>query len=195
MDKQFTSSVKYNEYYNNQIENHVDLTNEKNDSVKNLAQILFSKNPNNLDTNLIGLLLDDIMDTLDIHTMLLELVLHGLEILYDGNYTIFDLPDASNDIVFLIKRYMQSIGINMNIVEDFSHNEDTRIFNSEDCVYRILRKPNITVDIGWILYNYLIIQNTNIIKFDNQLCHYKTFFITNEYKKFTIQFNFENKYI
>lgn len=191
---QYKKQMEYHEIFQKQKENYTDLTNEGNDSIKEFAKILFNKSAKNLDRDLSGVLVDDEMETTDIFCMLVELVLYGLDILSDGKYTIFDLNESTDDVVYTIKHYLKSAGLDMIIQEHICEdNENPSLFRDRtDYFCEILPKPpRYLCHKGWYVLNYRIIDNkkNNLIAI-TPLEKFRAFFISKQKKIFLVNFKY-----
>lgn len=194
--EQYQKQIKYYEYLQKQLENYTDLSKNvenTNDSIVLLANILFNKLKTSLDHDLMGLLVDESMDTADIFCMLLELVLYGMDILTDGK-TFFDIQASTDDIIYTIKYYLRSVGFDMEVHEIFTDDEDLTLYRDRDDYYcEVLAKPTSFLGNGWYVLSYIIIYNNKFVIQDvNNLLNYKAFFITNN-TIFTINFKYFNK--
>lgn len=144
------------------MKSYVDLTTQdQNSSILALASIIFNKK--DLNSDLTGLILNDSMETADIFCMILEIVLHGLNILTDSKVTIFNLNSTTDDLIYTINSYLKSMGIKMfvceNIMEDIV---DLKMYKDTDNYYcQILNIPkgfNFGSN-GWTVLNYRLIIN------------------------------------
>ena len=189
----YRQQLEYYEYFEKQKENYVDLTKQNpNNSVKELATILFKKSNNGLDKDLTGILLDDQMETADIFCMVLELVLYGLDIITNGEADIFQLQESTDDMVFMIKRYLKSAGFNMEIHEELFVDDIDLYRDRTDYYCQIVRRPPELLCVnGWYVLNYRMIENKkHIINKIDPLPNYRAFFIASNKKIFVINFYF-----
>ncbi|MEM3062414.1 MAG: hypothetical protein QW303_02560 [Nitrososphaerota archaeon] len=155
--KKFQKEFEYYEYVENQRRNYIDLTQQENsnDSVKQLAYILFKKPVDKLDQELTGILLDERMETADIFCMLVELVLYGLDILSDGRDQIFSLNEPSDDGVCLIKAYLRSAGFDIEIREDIFSDKSISQNNRDDYYCEIIGESSSSRE-EWHILRYRI---------------------------------------
>ena len=197
-NSQYNRQLEYYEHFEKQLENPTDLTQDldyPNDSVIELAKILFNKSKNYLNYDLSGAIFDESMDVADVFCMLVELVLYGLNILSDGKTTIFNFEDSLDDIIYTIKSYLKSIGFDMIVVNHESNENDNDIFSyrdRDDLFCEIVPKPPIYLCYtGWYVLNYRMINN-NKFKYSKitPLNTFKAFFISNNKQIFTINFKF-----
>jgi len=185
----YQQQLEYYKYLEQQRENCVQLDDPET-SVKELAKYLFGRPVSQLDQNLVGILMEESMKTIDIFCMLLELVLHGLEILTQGQYTIFDLTESTNNMIDIMKTYLRSAGIKLNLREEF--------FDDAPCLYRdrtdyyceILPRPSPHLCFsGWYILGYRINENK---KFTHtvmtKLNQFKAMFITKQNKIYIMTF-------
>ncbi|MEM0354153.1 MAG: hypothetical protein QXW79_01090 [Thermoplasmata archaeon] len=190
--KKYQEEIKYYEYVENQRKNYIDLTHQENpnDSIKQLAYILFNKPVDKLDHELTGILLDEEMETSDIFCMLVELVLYGLDILTGGRDQIFSLNDPTDDGVYLIKSYLKSAGFDMNIQEDIFCNRNSLQNSSNDYYCEIINETS-SCNEDWHVLNYRIringqfrfTKNTPLEKFG-------ALFTSSNNKKFIVKFKY-----
>ena len=191
----YAKQLEYYQYVENQRNNYVDLSSDDNSSVYKLAQILFSKKEKNLKEDLSGILIDDTMDVCDVFCCLVELVLYGLDIITEKKDSIFDLVESYDDKCFVIKSYLKSAGFDMNVEEIFSmelYGTDTVLYrDSSDYYCEILKKPPpYMCHPGWYLLNYRLVDNKNFhFNTRTPIEKFKAFFISNNNKIFTINFN------
>jgi hypothetical protein len=198
---QYKKQLEYYEYYEKQKENFIDLSQgleDPNNSVFELANILFNKSKRNLDQDLMGLFIDESMDVADIFCLLVELVLYGLDILSNGKNTIFSIEDSTDDIIYTIKSYLKSTGFDMIIHQEFidiDNDNDTNLYRDRDDFFcEILPKPpSYLCAKGWYILNYRIINNKKFVFTKiTPLNNFKAFFISNTNKIFTMNFKFAN---
>lgn len=177
---------KYN-YSEDQLQNYKDLTVHNNESIIEFAKILFNKSIKELNYNLTLLLLDEYMKTSDIFSMLLELLLYGLHILNIEN--IFNIEPIDN-IVYDVKKYLRSAGININFHEEFINDEPILYRDRDDYYVHIVpRPPFFLCPKGWYVLNYRLIEN-NKFNILTSLEHFKAFYIFKNNKIVTISFSF-----
>ena len=177
------------EYIEKQKENYTDLTDEGNNSIKILADNLFSKP---IDDNKVGVLFDETMDVTDLSSALIELFLLGFDKL--SKKSLLDVLTVYDDIWYDINKYFNSIEINVVANQVFDFNDNINLYRDRDDYYcQITNKPPpfLQVD-GWYVNNYRIIENKNF-KFNKftQLDKYVFFFINKE--KNILRINFEFK--
>lgn len=183
---QQNSQIEFLEHVNDRIDNFTDLTSYQNDSIVEFARILFSKSTTNLDTDLSGILLDDSMDSLDLFCMLIELLLNGIDIVFEGK-TIFDLEDITQ-VASKINPYLKSAGFELAVCPvEFDESELFR--DTNNYYYEILPKPpKEYCKEEWCVLNNRIRQNKNfnqmpIDNFEN----FNIFFIHNS-RVYTVKF-------
>jgi hypothetical protein len=194
----YDREVEYHEYLEKQKENYIDLSLNQpnpNNSIVELAKILFNKPARNLCDDLIEILVDESMHTVDIFCMLLELTLHGLDILTLGDHTIFDLHEPSDDVVFQIKSYLRSIGFDIKVEEDFVDDIDNTVSlyrDRTDYYCEIVNRPPkyLCPPNDWYVLNYRLIVNKKI-KFINAMIldNFRAFYISKENKIFLLTFS------
>lgn len=194
---QYKKQTEYYDYFENQKKNYVDLSKDQtdpNNSIKRFAEILFIKSTKNLNQDLSGILIDETMETVDIFCMLIELVLYGLDILTESQYTIFDLVESYDDIVYTIRSYLKSAGFDVQINEILM-DDDTILYRDNPNYYcEIVSKPLLCLcDKGWYVLNYQMIEN---MKFNfsriTSIETFKAFFISKQNKIFTVNFKYLN---
>lgn len=193
LQDQYQKQLKYYEHLQYQLENYTDLSENlenPNDSIQQFANILFFKKKSNLGENLSGLLIDENMDTADIFCMILELIIYGLNILTNNETSLFDITDATDDIIYTIKSYLKSTGFDMEFHEIVAQDDDPTLYRDKtDYYYEIVPKPQYIVPSGWYVLNYRIIHNNKFIISKNmQLRDYKAFLISKSRQIFTISF-------
>ncbi|AGF85402.1 hypothetical protein QJ854_gp380 [Moumouvirus goulette] len=183
--------LKY-EHIEKQRENYIDLTSESNDSVVYLAKHIFTKPLNQLDTDLTGILLDESMDIQDLFCMLIELVLHGINILTQSNSTIFDLNSEDDSIIDIIKKYISSLGFKLHLVKQLEN--DINIVRDNPNYYcEILPKPPKYLCFpGWYVLNYRILSTINKNDY-TKLENLKSIFRTNNKDIYEFYFKYEPK--
>jgi len=193
---QYQQQLKYYDYVETQRENPIDLTTDSNqqDMIKKLADILFTKHIDHLNDDLMGILIDDDMDIIDIFSMLLELVTYGLDIIQHGKKW-FEFTNSYHDVFYDLNKYLKSIGFVMDVNEIFDFIDNVNLYRDRTDYYcQIVSKPPpfLCVD-SWYLLDYRFITNINCV-FDNNtpLREFKAFFINNEKRIFTINFDFTN---
>jgi len=194
--EKYHKQLEYYQYFDKQLENYKDLSKDldnPNDSILHLADIVFSKSKRNLDQNLTGILVDETMETADIFCMLLELILHGINILSDGKNTFFDIDESTDDIIYTIKYYLRSLGFDMEFHEFFTEEENITLYRERvDYYYEIVPKPPPYLCTNeWIVLSYRMINNANFT-FDHNttLDMFHAFYITNQKQIFTISFKY-----
>ncbi|BCS83077.1 hypothetical protein QLL95_gp1046 [Cotonvirus japonicus] len=212
MDKQYHQNINNYNNVNNQIENITDLTQSHNDSIKIFAEHVFNQKLSLIDNQKTGIILDDTMTVEDTFCMILELTLHGLNILGKGLYNIFDLENTSDNICEIIFKYLKSCGIIINLVEHENINlveheninpteheninptEHENINSVADLFpkyyCKIIPKPLISCFSGWYVNDYQILYNTNNDSPKNKLSDLKAIFMTKKNKLFSIQFDY-----
>lgn len=98
----------------------IDLTKET-DQVNYLADKLFSLPYDSLGDNKFYLELENNTELYDIFFLCLEIVLFGINKL-TNNALIFDLKQSNDDIIYVIKKYLNVIGLNIDISEIYCEN-------------------------------------------------------------------------
>lgn len=171
--------------------NNIDLTNEKN-SVREFSRRIFSQSDKTirftLSENQLSVdntLIEKNMNTDDLFCLLVEIVLWGVS---DKGINIFDLNDVANEVVSLIKKYMNSCGIIINLVEDVVEYDPCLYSDRKDYYCQILPMPpkHLCWE-GWYIGEYKLITN-KYIEFENDLSKYKAFFISDTGKIFVMSF-------
>ncbi|AGC01887.1 hypothetical protein H012_gp576 [Acanthamoeba polyphaga moumouvirus] len=184
--------LKFYEYIEKQRENYTDLTQQSNDSVIFLAKHIFTKPLNKLDEDLTGILLDDSMDIQDLFCMLVELVLHGLNILTKGNNTVFHLNNEDDSIIDIIKKYISSLGFKLYLLKKLE-NDINIVRDNPDYYCEILPKPPKYLCFpGWYVLNYRILATINQNNIQN-LENLKAIFKTNNNEIYEFYFKYEPK--
>ncbi len=192
---QYKKQLEYYEYFEKQRQNYTDLSIgqiDQNNSILQFAKILFNKSENNLQQDLSGILIDNNMDTADIFCMLVELILFGLDILTKSKYTVFDLEDSTDEIVYKIKRYLKSSGFDME-VHEYLMDDNIILYRDRDDYYcEIVPKlPSFLCYDGWYILNYHLINNKRFVfTCTTTLDKFKAFFITKQNKIFNITFRY-----
>lgn len=172
----YRKQLEHYNYVENQQERYINLVNYGNESIVQFAQILFSEPLKNLKSKLSPLLLEESMESADIFCMLVELVLRGLNIL--GNFKIFDLDGTTNELVSILRSYLQSAGFDMVIIEA----------DVEPSEWYCQIVPNGSSEWKVLDYN-LILNRTFWCDKSTQLENFQTFFVGNNHKIFVIKFN------
>jgi hypothetical protein len=192
----YKNQLEYYEYFQKQLSNYTDLTQQPaksidnfctnevstdtefdpNDSVLEFAKILFGKSEKNIFHDLHGVIFDDQMDVSEVFCMLINLVLYGIDILVNQkgknnqNYTIFDFEDSTDDIIYTIKSYLKSTGFNMTVRTEITEDDNNNYYlyrDRTDLFCEIVPKPPIYLCYkGWYVLNYRIIEN-NKFKYFN----------------------------
>lgn len=170
-------------YIESQRNNYNDLTEYAN-PIFELANILFSKSIKEMETNKCGILLDSSMKTHDICSMLIELVIYGLNILSYENADIFELLDIDDNMIRLLNVYLHNIGFKMKISLT-----DINYLTFED-YYCMLKKNDIHENKENVLNNYKFIYNSDFIHTNKlNLDMYKIIFEANNKNIFVISFD------
>ena len=193
----YKKQLEFYEYYEKQKENFTDLTEAGNNSIVQFAKYLFIKSEKKLYEDLSGILIDDSMDIADVFHMLMELFLHGFNILNNGEKTIFDLKEAYDDIIFTMKSYFKSVGFDINLEEIFYDNEDDpslyRDKNDYYCEILSIPPPYFCYK-GWYVLDYRIITNDKFTFYaTTPIDLFKSIFISKDKKLFIINFKFKNQ--
>lgn len=151
---------EYYDYVEKQQENAIDLSADSN-SIQVLAQNIFSKKPLDTRYDAVGLISDGSMEVADIFCMLLELVLYGLDILSEKKADIFMLEESTDDIIYLIKNYLKSIGFTIKVEEIFMDTENINLFRDASDHYCEINKkpPPFLCFPGWYILDYRFILN------------------------------------
>lgn len=190
---QYKKQLEHYQYVENQRKNYVDLTvnkNNPNSSIIDFASILFNKKVDDLNHDLMGIILDESMEIADFFCMLVELVLYGLNILTNGNASIFDLEDPYSELVEILRSYLKSIGITMHIKEEFVDNEKTIYRKKNNYYCEIIPKSSVPSNHqGWYVLEYLLTCNPNF-KYTQgtKLEAFNAFFVTNKNRLFIVNF-------
>ncbi len=187
--------------YNNlvkQQENFTDLASgleNQNDSVLLLADKLFGIPYTKINDHKFGIIIDPTMESADIFTMLMEILLCGVKIITQNKCSLFDLTDSTDDLVYQIKSYFKCIGYEMTVKEEFIDSiddKDTSLFRDKnDYFYEVLPKPPayFARKEDWYVGNYKITINPNF-KFvpATPVENFYLFFISKNNKIYTIRF-------
>ncbi|QGR53882.1 hypothetical protein [Moumouvirus maliensis] len=189
MDKQ---ELKLHEHIEKQRENYTDLTNQSNDSIIYLAKHIFSKPVNKLDEDLTGILLDENMDIEDLFCMLVEFILHGLNILTQNNFTVFDLKSEDDSIIDIIKKYIHSMGFKLFILKKLETDINLVRENPEYYCEILPKPPKYLCFPGWYVLNYRILANIKENNFQ-YLENLKAIFKTNNGEIYEFYFKYEPK--
>ena len=189
----FQNQVNYYQYCEEQRENYIDLSliNDAPNTTQLLAKIIFSKPKNDLQQNLTGLLYHDGMEIADLFCMLVELVLYGYDILTNNtNKNLLDIEECTDDILYLIKSYLNSCEFDVVFSEEFMINDIFLYRDRTDYYCEILRKPPPYFCMkGWYVLDYRMLDNKKFV-INNDLATYKAFFITKQKRIFTMKFNY-----
>jgi hypothetical protein len=147
--------------------------------MKELAEILFSKNVNNLDNSRV--LLEYGSDVADIFCMIIDLILNGIQILSGNKYTLFDLDDLNDEIVIVMKKYIQSIGFILDLHQDIQ---------CQDFYIELFPKQCPDVINSWHdIYGVMFNKN---FQHHNKLENYKLMFVSKSCKIYYISFRSTN---
>lgn len=195
---QYKKQLEYEAYIESQKSAHVDIAkyvNNPNDSIKVLAEVLFSKSEDKLKDNLTGILMDEGTEVADVFCMLLELFLYGYGILVEEKYTIFDLVDSTDDLIFSIRSYLKSCGFTIKVDEVFDEDLNINLYRDRDDYYcQITEKPpdflNFLAD-PWNILDYRLILNRKF-NFDirTPISTFRAFFINKQKSIFIVSFDF-----
>ena len=90
----------------------------ENSDIRNLAELIFSVPPGQLDNIENKIDVDQSMDVLDLYCLILDIILFGVDILTNGSFQIFDIDDTSCDMIKLVSKYVKSMGFNMILQKD-----------------------------------------------------------------------------
>nr|QZX43195.1 hypothetical protein [Mimivirus sp.] len=188
----YRKQEEYYKYVEQRRENFVDLTSKSNDSITYLANLIFTKPLQSLDSDLAGLLIDDCMDIQDLFCMLVELVLHGLDILTENKYNVFDLQNEDDNIIDIIQKYLKSLGFKFTICKNID-NDINAIREISGYYCEILPKPPSYLCFpGWYILNYRIIYAEKCIV-HTSIDQYRAIFMTNKKEIFEFSFSFVSK--
>lgn len=187
----YQKRLDYYDYLEKQQSNPVDLTADNN-CIKSLADKIFTKKPDNLERDLTGILFDDSMEIADLFCMLVELLLYGYDILTSKN--ILDLDSSVDDIVYLIKPYFKSFGVEIIFDEDFFVEADrANLYRDRTDYYcEIVSKPPIIMLMDdWTVLDYRLINNKQFV-YDKlmPLEKYRAFFINSSKKVLLVWFRY-----
>lgn len=194
---QYKKQLEYEAYIESQKSTHVDIAkyvDNPNDSIKVLAEVLFSKSEDKLKDNLTGILMES-AEVADVFCMLLELFLYGYGILVEEKYTIFDLVDSTDDLIFSIRSYLKSCGFTIKVDEVFDENLNINLYRDRNDYYcQITEKPPIFLNFSedpWHILDYRLILNR---KFDfnirTPISTFRAFFINKQKSIFIVSFDF-----
>lgn len=198
--KELQKQLDYAEYVTNQYNNPVDLTlqmeNEnENDSVRLLAETIFSKSERHVLSQNFGILMNEDAEPADMFCMILELFLYGFDII-SGKKSILNLIDSTDDFVYKMKTYLKSIGIKLTVYEIFDEDVNINLYRDRDDYYcNVTSKPPDFLHNtgGWHVLDYRILNNRKF-KFDGTtpLVDFKAFFINRSKRICTVSFDLIN---
>jgi|GEM_PF-3722616 len=185
-------------YIEKQRENAIDLTHgldNPNDSVRVLAEILFSKPPTDPTVEANRLIFDDPeMDIADLFCMLVEFILYGIDIASMGKSNIFMLENSTDEIVYVLRKYFQVLGFDMKVTEVLTIEDESHgLFRDRDDYFcEVTEKPPPFLCYpGWYVLNYRIINNRGFeFNSDTPLNQFKVFFLNKKKKLFSVNFDF-----
>lgn len=183
--------AKY-EYIEQQRNNYINITNEKNESIKSFAGHLFSKSIDNLSHDMVGILFDESMEIVDVASALIELFIIGIDQL--SRKSLFDLKTSYDDILFNLNKYFNSIEIEIKVDEVFDFTENINLYRDKNDYYCHItaKPPPFLCSDGWYLNDYRLIINSYFIFNDKTpLDKFVAFFINHEKKIFRIHFEFK----
>jgi hypothetical protein len=198
MDRQNLNEQRnYLDYMEKQIDNHIDLSTgleNPNDSVRLLAEKMFSTKPLDLRFDAVGLLFDDSTEPADIFCAMIEFVLYGLDILSQTKSTIFMLEESTDDVVYLLRSYLKGLGLTM-VLNEIIIDDDRNInmFRDRDDFFCEItsKPPPFLCYPGWYVLNYRFIENKKF-KFDahTKLSDFKALFMNKKKRLFSVGFDF-----
>ena len=188
---QYEREIKYYQYIEEQRNNSVILGDE-NSSVKQFADILFSKKIDDVSNDLSSLLFCDDTELLDVFCILLELVLFGFD---RFGKNLFEIDNQCDDFIYDIKKYLKSMGFDMSVDEIFHFLDNVNLFaDKKDYYCQITPKPHpffCTND--WFVSNHRLIINRNFEPTNIQsLDQYFAYFVNKNKQIFSIRFTFLN---
>ena len=190
-------ATNFYEYLEHQRSNPIDLSAESIDSSNQcriIAEHVFKNHPDNLKDNLTRLQIDESMGTVDVFSMLTEILLYGINILTGGNQSIFDLETDLDDFIYLLKKYIRSIGFDIEVNNELVNKDDVNMYRDRDDYYCVVTKkppPDVCNYGGWTLLNYRLLENRKFI-FDKEslLEDFTGYFINKNKEIFTFYFEF-----
>lgn len=162
--------------------------------IQEYANILFERSIDELENKKVKFILEENADVLDVFSVLLELVLYGINILTKDQYKLFYLENTFDDYYFVINACIKSCGFKMEIVEHVVDLEGSNVNlyrDRADYYCEIVKSPPyyFCVD-GWYVLNYRIIENKKFQKNNRNLKDFKAFFFNRSKKIFLIYFDF-----
>jgi hypothetical protein len=191
--RQYNEQEKYNAYVQSQSENYIDITHYHNDSVRIFAERLFNKSKKILNNDLYRILVDNHMSAVEMFSMLVEIVLYGMDILTSGNYGWLNVTDSTSDIIYDIKKYVETIGFDIIVHEIILPEHEIPLYRDRTDYYcQILPKPPPFLCRGtWNILMYRIIENTHFKYIDNvtPIDDFSALIITHSKQVFTIKFS------
>lgn len=190
--EQYKQQLEYEKYVKSQQKNYTDLSNNlvnPNDSIKLLAEYVFTKKEQNLGTEMCGIILNDDMEIVDVFCIVLELFLYGYGILTNGD-DIFNINETYDDIIYKINDYLKICKFKICVDEIYSGNIDVddiidhhgyycEIFKIDDDDYG---------DNYWGVLDYEIDLNPEFTGDGKLLGDYKAVFVNKDDKLFILKF-------
>ena len=158
-NKIYRQQQEFENYIEEQKDNAIDLTDVEvnkgtNQSIRDLAGYLFNIPLDSLD-NKLARIMPNIESVADIFSVLLELVLYGLDILSNSEADLFDITTTDQKEVEVIKIYFKSLGFTIEIKEatDFTKG------------YCAIAENKVNIE-GWLVLDYIMLLAADF-KFDN----------------------------
>jgi hypothetical protein len=86
---------------------------------KEIARRVFGCQPVSRSEQIFQLLTDaGMLESEDIFQIILEITLYGIDVVGNNAVSVFQLTDNTDDFIYLIKRYVESLGFNLRISMD-----------------------------------------------------------------------------
>lgn len=196
----YKRQLEYEQYISDQYEKTINLsdqtvTENPNETIKLFADQLYAKDSRYLSTDRCGMLLDENTTAEDLFCIGLELILYGY-----GKFSkteLFSIDSTSDDVIYQIRPYLRSVGIVLNIEEDFSY--DSTNINSyrdrSDYYCQIGTPPPPFIDLAtdpWDILSYRITLNRKFAVTDTTtLADFKAYFVSKTKQIFTISFSLD----
>lgn len=191
--QQYKQQLEYEKYIKTQQKNYIDLADNllcPNDSVKLLADHIFNRKEQNLNTEMCGIILNDDMEFVDVFCILLELFLYGYDILTNKS-DIFNINESYDDIIYKINDYLKTCKFKISVDELYAGDVDIDDFIDEYDYYCEIFKID-EDDYGenyWGILDYEIDLNPYFRNNNKQLNEFKAVFVNKDDKLFVIKFN------
>ena len=171
--------------------NYVDESNcnviDESSVVSTLSSQIFGSTPC---SDIIGIICDSTMQTLDIFCMLIDILLHGVKILTDNEYTINNIDNEDLDLINKIKSKFSRTQFQVEIKLDgmYDNNHDYRTYNNYHAEI-VDNNSDTPTKNTWYILNYKIFCNFDLyMDSDKQLD--KIYFIIPTPEKYIYRCNF-----